>query len=128
MNIILLIGSLLGLSSLLMGTYIDHSLSLYLAEKSLKSVLTAARYHQLYALFISLLGLVSFLQLNVKIKYRINQSAYLFIVGILFFSFGIYASVILNIQKISYLIPLGGIILMLGWVCLIQTAFIKNKY
>lgn len=123
MNKILLLGAVLGLSSLIMGAYIDHGLSAHLTGKELQSLLTASRYHQLYAVIISMIGfLISF----IKGGNIITVAGYLFITGILFFSFGIYVATIFNLPEIMRIVPLGGFILMVGWCCLIVASLSKQ--
>lgn len=127
MNIILLLGGLIGLSSILMAAYVDHALSVYLSGKALTSVLTAVRYHQLYAIVICAIGLSLPMQTNILRNNWLKRAAYLFIFGIVLFSFSIYFSAIFNIAKITYLTPLGGVTLMIAWVFLICASLLRNK-
>ena len=127
MNIILLFGAILGLSSMMMAAYVDHSLALYLTDKSLSGVLTAVRYHQLYAIVVAMIGLSLPLQFNNRIKSWLSRAAYLFAIGVLFFSFSIYFSIIWGVVRIIYLTPIGGVLLMIGWACLIRSALLRMK-
>ncbi len=128
MNLTLLTGAILGLFSVMMAAYVDHSLALHLAGKQLTSVLTAVRYHQLYALVISMIGLILPLQMNNRVKSWLVRTAYIFSIGVILFSFSIYISFLFNMTGILYLTPVGGIILMVGWVGLIRTAILHvNK-
>ena len=122
LNPILLSGAILGLLSVIMAAYVDHSLSLKLADKSLHGVLTALRYHQLYAIVISMIGVVIPCMTNARVKFWLAISAYIFLTGIIFFSFSIYFSVFFDIKSILYVTPIGGIVLMLGWISLIRSA------
>jgi uncharacterized membrane protein YgdD (TMEM256/DUF423 family) len=125
MNIILLFGAVLGLSSIIMAAYVDHSLALHLNGKSLGEVLIGVRYHQLYAVVVSVIGLFLPLQINNRVKSWLTRSACIFFMGALLFSLGIYLSAILSFFWMAYLIPVGGILLMLGWACLIRSALLK---
>jgi uncharacterized membrane protein YgdD (TMEM256/DUF423 family) len=111
----------------MMAAYVDHSLVALLSSQALTSVLTAVRYHQLYAIVICVIGLAVPLQSNRRIKTWLARTAWTFITGITLFSFGIYGGVILNIAGIIYLTPVGGVLLMAGWCSLIRTAFLVNK-
>jgi uncharacterized membrane protein YgdD (TMEM256/DUF423 family) len=124
MNIILLIGAVFGLSSVMMAAYVDHSLAMTLTGKSLNAVQTALRYHQLYAIIISLLGLFS-----PTFLYRkwLSSAAYVFSLGLLSFSFSIYLTYIWHVSGLLYFTPLGGLLLMLGWVLLIVNAILRTK-
>ena len=127
MNKILLSGTMLGLLSILMAAYVDHALSLMLTGKALHSVLVAIKYHQLYAIMITIIGLIIPLQANQRIKSWLMRSAYVFIVGVLLFSFSIYLSSMTGILELLHLAPIGGVILMTGWVCLIRIALLNNS-
>lgn len=124
MNFILLQGAILGFLSVIIAAYFDHS-ALYLTFKQLSSVLTAVRYHQLYSIVICGIGLALPLQKNNRIKSWLNTSAHIFYVGIILFSFSIYISAFFNLPQILYLTPVGGILLMVGWISLIRTAMLK---
>ncbi len=127
MNKILLSGAILGLLSVLMAAYVDHSLSLTLESQARHSVSIAVRYHQLYAIVITIIGLITPLQANQRMKSWLIRSAYVFIVGILLFSFSIYLASVTSVLGLLHFTPIGGVILMLGWGCLIRTALLKMK-
>jgi uncharacterized membrane protein YgdD (TMEM256/DUF423 family) len=122
MNLPLLIGAILGLLSVIAAAYVDHSLALHLTGKQLSSVLTAVKYHQLYSIVISMIGVTLPLQINNMVKSWLVRSTYLFSIGIILFSFSIYISSLFDLSGVLYLTPVGGIILMTGWVGLIRTA------
>jgi uncharacterized membrane protein YgdD (TMEM256/DUF423 family) len=127
MNIILFIGAVLGLLSMMMAAYVDHSLAVYLTGKSLSAILTAVKYHQLYAIVICVLGLSIPWQINHRIRHWLTRTAYIFSVGVILFSFSIYFTSILHITGVVYLTPVGGVLLMIGWVCLIRAALLRIK-
>lgn len=127
MNKILLSGAILGLLSVMMAAYVDHSLSLTLVGKSRGSILVAVKYHQLYSIIITIIGLIIPLQVNQQMKTWLVRSSYVFILGILLFSFSIYLALITDIMGLLHFTPIGGVILMLGWGCLIRTAVLKIK-
>ncbi len=127
MNKILLSGAILGLLSVTMAAYVDHSLSLTLAGNARHSISVAVRYHQLYAIVITIIGLIIPLQANQRTKSWLIRAAYVFITGILLFSFSIYCVSITGISGLLNFTPVGGVILMLGWVFLIRIALLKIK-
>jgi uncharacterized membrane protein YgdD (TMEM256/DUF423 family) len=127
MNKILLSGSMLGLLSVMMAAYVDHSLSLTLAGKARHSISVAVRYHQLYAIVITVIGLIIPLQANQRMKSWLIRAAYVFITGILLFSFSIYFVSITGVSGLLNFTPVGGVFLILGWVFLIRTALLKIK-
>jgi uncharacterized membrane protein YgdD (TMEM256/DUF423 family) len=93
----------------------------------LNQVLTAVRYHQFYAFFISVVGMYLHLQTHVRYKKWLLFVASLFIIGTICFSFSIYLSAIFNILWVLHLAPLGGLLFMLGWASLMRIAFLKNS-
>ncbi|TAK76885.1 MAG: DUF423 domain-containing protein [Gammaproteobacteria bacterium] len=127
MNIILFLGAVLGLSSIGVAAYIDHSVALHLSGKPLSELLTAVRYHQLYAIVVSMIGLTLPLQFNQRIKSWLTGSAYIFSLGSLLFSFSIYFSVIFSIPGIISCVPIGGMTLIMGWAFLLRVALLKIK-
>lgn len=127
MNKILLLGAILGLLSVLMAAYVDHSISLTLASKARHSISVAVRYHQLYAIVITIIGLIIPLQVNQRMKSWLIRSAYVFITGILLFSFSIYIKSITGMMGLLHATPIGGVILMLGWASLLRTALLRMK-
>jgi uncharacterized membrane protein YgdD (TMEM256/DUF423 family) len=127
MNIILFLGALLGLSSVMMAAYVDHVLGLTLSGRALSGLLTAVRYHQLYAIVISIIGLYCSQVSNHKVKSWLILSAYIFSMGIWVFSGSIYFSVILKAPGITFVTPSGGVLLMLGWACLVRVSLFRFK-
>jgi len=121
-NIILLIGAVLGLASMMLAAYVDHGAALYLSSQLLSKVMTAVRYQQMYAVVIVMLGLVLPLQSNMRVKKWLQRSAMIFILGVLLFCCGIYGGLMMGVGQLIYLTPLGGIVLMLGWLCLLSVA------
>ncbi len=121
-NYILLIGGLLGLISVGMGAYVDHVLSQVLDMKTLAMVKTALHYHQIYAVMIAGIGLVC----HKKASLFLKLSAWIFIIGVIFFSFSIYLTALTGVMEWIKLTPVGGTLLMVGWlVVLIGASFRK---
>jgi len=122
-NLILLIGALLELTSVGMGTYIDHGLSHHVDLKTLSMPKTALLYHQLYAVMISVIGFYLHSQKNLLFKI----AAWVFIIGSSLFSFSIYLTAITGIVIFTKLTPMGGIMLMIAWLLLAYAAFYHTK-
>ena len=124
-NYILLIGGLLGLTSVAAGAYIDHVLRYVVDTKILSMVYIGLHYHELYAVIISAIGLVH-PKNNSKL---LKLSAWIFILGALLFSFSIYTTALTGTLVWIKLTPIGGTLLMIGWFFLICTSinFIKKN-
>ena len=112
MNKNLVITSLLGALTIVLGAFGAHALQESLSVGELKSFETAVRY-QMYHIIV-LLFVNTYSRFNSKTKNRIS---YLFFIGILFFSGSIYAITFgLNAKSIWFVTPLGGLCFILGWL------------
>lgn len=118
---IILVGAILGFLSVGLGAYLDHGLKSSVTVQQYQSLLTAVRYHQLYALLILALGFVMQSHLGQKYKKLLNVTSALFIVGLLLFSFGIYISTIFSLPTLMKVVPIGGMTLMGAWLLLAYT-------
>lgn len=96
----------LGFVSVLMGALGDHALTL--DENMMESFETALRYNMVYAV------LILCLSFWVE-QFKLSITVLLFCLGITFFSFSIYASLLFQMPQLTYLTPVGGFILMAGW-------------
>lgn len=114
-NIPLFIGALLGLISVIMGAAGDHFMTL--DTEQLHSLETAIRYNMLYAV------LIVSLSLHTQYKWPLR----LFIGGCIIFCFSIYAALICATPNLTYLTPIGGLTLMMGWGFLAGSAIKKVK-
>ncbi len=118
MNRLLLCGAVLGLVSVIMGALGDHAFDL--TPEQAESLDTAIRYNMIYAVLIVALALAS----DDK---KLRISGYIFTLGTALFSFSIYASLAMGIEQLTYITPVGGIIIMCGWVTLIYAALKLNS-
>jgi uncharacterized membrane protein YgdD (TMEM256/DUF423 family) len=119
-NYILLIGALLGLTSVGAGAYVDHVLVHAVDEKTLSMIKTALYYHQLYAVIISAIGLVHCLKNDAIL---LKLSAWIFVIGTVLFSFSIYLRALTGTIAWIKVTPIGGTLLMVGWVLLACFSF-----
>ena len=120
MNKNLVITSLLGAITILLGAFGAHALKEILDESALKSFETAVRY-QMYHVLV-LLVVNTYPKFSKKSK---NIISYLFFSGILFFSGSIYAITLgVNAKSIWFITPLGGLLFVLGWLKM-TTVFFK---
>lgn len=122
---ILIAASLFGAAAVLFGALGTHSLRNLLTPEELNSFETGVRFQMYHA--IALLGMIP---VAGKAKKNIVQLAfYFFIAGIVFFSFSIYLFAGLEIigtsvnRFLRLLTPLGGLLLIFGWLLLFYTGF-----
>ncbi len=120
MNIWLALGGLLGLGAVMAGASADHMLQLHIASSEYQAFMTAVRYQMWHAM------VLVFLSLSSARHSRILRLACLsFVIGILFFCGGIYSMVLIPLPDARYLVPIGGIAFMIGWIYI---AFLGVRY
>ena len=120
---ILTIGSLFGFVSVAFGAFAEHGLKPNITEESFRFVMTAIRYNQIHAVLISAIGLALTCSDKLMPISWIHWSAWLFIAGIILFSFSIYLAVSLNIPALLKITPIGGITIMIAWLFLLVGSF-----
>lgn len=111
-------GSVFGLTAVLIGAFGAHGLDDSLDASSLATFETGVKYQMYHALF---LLLVSLFALSERMK---KTLLIVIICGIVLFSGSIYglatnALTTFDFSKIALLTPLGGLLLILGWVLLL---------
>ncbi|MDP3312131.1 DUF423 domain-containing protein [Lutibacter sp.] len=111
----LIISSILGLLTVILGAFGAHALEKILTENQLKSFETAVRYQMYHVLVIIIVNVYT--EFSIRTKSIISN---LFLSGILFFSGSIYAITFgVNSKNIWFITPIGGFVLIIGWVFLI---------
>ena len=113
---ILITGSILGLTAVILGAFGAHGLKDSLTVEALNSFETGVRY-QMYHSFL-LLIVSSILPLNTK---SLNTIFYLVISGIILFSGSIYllstkAVTGMDISAFAWITPIGGALLISAWI------------
>ena len=116
----------LGMLAIILGAFGAHALKEVLTSEELASFNTAVQYqmyHVLVLLFVN--GYAAF---STKQK---NTISWLFFCGIFFFSGSIYTIQLTAVtaKAIWFTTPLGGLLLMLGWVFMFVAFFqkLRNK-
>lgn len=124
-NINFIVASIFGSTAVALGALGAHFLKSKMADglissDQLSAFDTATKYQLIHAL---LLFVIAQIQNDNNIKF-LNIAKYCFIFGILFFSFSIYFLTTKNItglQNVFFLgpiTPIGGLLLIAGWVFL----------
>ena len=122
MNKNLVITSVLGAVTIILGAFGAHALKEVLSISEIKSFETAVRY-QMYHVLV-LLFANTYAKFNSKTR---NTISYLFFSGILFFSGSIYAiSLGISAKAIWFVTPLGGLFFILGWLKM-TLSFLKKE-
>jgi uncharacterized membrane protein YgdD (TMEM256/DUF423 family) len=108
----LVLGSSLLALAVLIGAFGAHGLKSMVDADKLVTFETGVRYHFFHAFGLMIVGI---LQQQFQ-DLRLNVSLYSFLVGILLFSFNCYFYVLTNIKVFAMIVPVGGLLFVLGWI------------
>jgi|TARA_R110000868_G_scaffold126338_2_gene333316 uncharacterized membrane protein YgdD (TMEM256/DUF423 family) len=111
-------GIFFGLTAVLLGAFGAHGLEKMIDAKAIETFETGVRYQMYHALFLMILG-----GSNLLINERKKLIYYFIVVGVVCFSFSIYLLAInelssFDFKKLALLTPLGGVLLITGWILL----------
>jgi uncharacterized membrane protein YgdD (TMEM256/DUF423 family) len=112
------VGALLLALAVLIGAFGAHGLKNLVEAEKLVTFETGVRYHFYHGFGILLIGFFSQLFPQAKM----NISFFSFVVGILLFSFNCYFYVLTGIKVFAMIVPLGGVLFVLGWIMLMKEA------
>jgi uncharacterized membrane protein YgdD (TMEM256/DUF423 family) len=116
----LIIGSLSGLATVILGAFGAHALEGQLSTQQLTWWHKAVNYQGLHSLALLATGLLA---LVVTPSGVLKWAGWLFLAGILLFSGSLYALALSGIRGLGMLTPFGGLAFMAGWVCLAVAAW-----
>lgn len=115
---ILLAGALLGFVSVAFGAFAEHSLRENITSEHFRFLMTAVRYNQVHAVVIIAIGFFLHSQPTLIKGYLLKWVGSLFIIGTALFSFSIYSAVLFDLSKLLNITPVGGVTIMISWLCL----------
>jgi len=127
-KIVLASGAILGVLAVILGAFAAHGLKQLVPAESITSFETGVRYQMYHAFLLLFLGSTSFLSHNSK---KLIYS--LVLAGVILFSGSIYGLATdtlttFNFKSIALITPIGGVLLILGWlVMLVNILKIKNE-
>lgn len=115
---ILGVGVSLGLTAVLLGAFGAHGLEKVVSKENVETFSTGVTYQMYHALFLLFLGSTNFISSSSK-----KAIFYLIIGGVLLFSVSIYTLATneltaFDFKKIAFLTPIGGSLLIFGWILL----------
>lgn len=116
---LLVLGACMGFISVAMGAFGAHALKSRLEPDMLSVFEVGARYQMYHALAIFLAVWVSTLAPGLFAPW----SGWLFAAGILVFSGSLYALALTGIRIFGAITPIGGVLLLVGWLCLAMAAW-----
>lgn len=110
---VLITASIIGAMGVLLGAFGAHGLKPLLVENhKLATFETAVTYHFYHTFALLALGIL-YDRLNHK---RVRICFWLFMTGTIVFSGSLYALSVTNISVLGAITPIGGILLVMGWI------------
>ena len=111
-------GGLLGAAAVALGAFGAHGLKTRVPPEDVAIFETAARYHLIHAL-----AIVAVAWAAERFPGTAAQAAgWLFTAGIVLFSGSLYALVLTGARRLGMITPLGGLLLIAGWIALAAAA------
>lgn len=129
MKKLIIIGSILGASAVVLGAFGAHALRSILTEPQLESYQTGVHYQIIHAIVIIIIGIIYHLTKNRSFLTAAN----LMFAGVMLFSFSIYLLSLreyLGMPQLSFLgpvTPIGGTLMIFAWILVLINALkLKN--
>ncbi len=111
--------------SIVFGAFGAHALKNTLTPLQLEQWQTGVFYHMtqslgllIFLLFFTLKNSNPTKSFKDILQLKCPKSFYLFLFGIIFFSFGLYLYALTGIKQFALIVPIGGINFILAWVIL----------
>jgi uncharacterized membrane protein YgdD (TMEM256/DUF423 family) len=119
-QIIIITGALFGMLSVIFGAFGAHALKKMFSTEQLHSFEVGVKYQMYHAIVLLILGY--------NFSHITSTTYWCFTLGIILFSFSIYGLVLSDakgkkLRFLSPLTPIGGLLLVIGWVLLLVNAF-----
>src|SRR5690606_26035030 len=117
-QLVLVIGGIYGLTSVILGAFGAHAFKKILPAEKLASFETGVKYQMYHALLLIIIGL--FLQFQSTFE---KSAAWCIITGTFVFSVSIYLLSFadhwgVNLKWLGPITPLGGLMMIIGWILL----------
>ena len=108
-------GSLLMFVGVALGAFGAHGLKDALSPEAKQIYQTAVFYHLIHGLGLICVGLVTVVKPAMT---ALRVAGWMFVIGITLFSGSLYLLSITGVKKLGAITPLGGLLLLIGWLCL----------
>lgn len=113
----LVVGTIYGLLGVLFGAFGAHALRERLSGEMLRIWETAVQYQFWHALALLAVGVLA----SRFAGGWLMASGWCFALGVFIFSGSLYALALSGIRVLGAITPIGGVLLIAGWVCLLVT-------
>ena len=119
MHIFLVVGAVLGFLGVAAGAFGTHGLEEILSPEMLGTFEIGVRYQMYHALALLAAGWLA----DRSPSRAVNLAGWLFIGGTAVFSGTLYILTLTDVRWLGAVTPLGGLALLVGWVCLAWAAW-----
>ncbi len=121
---IILMGSLLGGLAVALGAFGAHAFKdLLIQNNRTDTYELAVRYHFFHAITLLLIA-----SLIGKVESKAGGRSALFIlIGTILFSGSLYIMALFNTTKVTWITPIGGVFLLIGWGLIFYAAWRESK-
>lgn len=116
---VILVAAMFGFLSVAIGAFAAHGLKQVFSHQQLLWVDTAVKYQMFHGGVLLILGFALKKWPNWK---QVQWAALSFLVGILLFSGSLYIMAATQIKALGMITPLGGLAMLVGWLCLMLGA------
>ncbi len=114
----LFLAAITGAVGILLAAFGEHALAGRLPPRNFVTFANGTRYQMYHALAMGLAALAA----QGKATRLAEISALLFFIGTLLFSGSLYGLALTNIRILGFVTPLGGLVLIAGWIVLAVAA------
>ena len=98
-----------------LGAFGAHGLQTSVSAKAMQTYQTGVQYQFLHAIALFITSFIgSHYQMRVQLPF------WIFVAGIIFFSFNCYLYAISGIKLFAMIVPIGGILFLIGWLSIIS--------
>ncbi len=114
------LASLLGGLGVALGAFGAHAIRGRIAENLLANYETGVRYHFYHALalFAVVVAIQRWPNSNLPVI-----AGWLFVIGVVIFSGSLYIMAFTGLRWLGAITPIGGVALIVGWICLMLVAW-----
>ncbi len=117
------VASLSGFLCVGIGAFAAHRLGQILEPKALAWIDTAIKYQMFHTLAIMGIGIVQITREQFTLNNALNFAACSWAFGMLFFCGSLYSLALGAGKLMVWLTPIGGVLFLIGWLCLAYGSF-----
>ncbi len=113
------LGALFGLMAVAAGAFGSHALKNRLSQEMLSVFEVGIRYQMYHALALLLVAFIP--------GFQASLAGWAFFLGTMIFSGSLYALSLSGIRILGAITPIGGVLLLVGWILLCLTPFFAQR-